>query len=236
VVPVAGARGVLLDVDGTLLDSVDAHTRAWLAALREAGIEVPYERMRRLIGMGGDRILPLVAGVPADSSLGETVSKRRAAIFLSDEAPRVRPTRGARSLLDAIRAWGGAVAIATSAKPDELRALLGVLDATDLIARAASADEVEGSKPAPDVIHAALATVDLAPGDVVFVGDTGYDIEAAANAGVATIALRSGGWTDADLAGAIAVYADPADLLAHASETPLAGIAARRATAGARPD
>jgi beta-phosphoglucomutase-like phosphatase (HAD superfamily) len=120
----AAVRGLLLDVDGTLVDSVDAHTRAWLAALSESGIDVDYGRMRALIGMGGDRILPLVARTPADSDLGEQISRRRAEVFLAAEAANLRPTRGARPFLDVVKSWGGPLAIATSAKPDELRVLL----------------------------------------------------------------------------------------------------------------
>ena len=233
-----GARfqGVLLDVDGTLVHSVDAHTRAWRDALRDAGIEVAYPRMRHLIGMGGDRILPVVAGVSEDSDLGKRVSKRRAELFLGSEAPNLGPTRGARELLDALRAWGGTVAIATSAKSDELRVLLEVVDATDLLKVAASAEEVDASKPAPDVVRAALDRLGLPPGDVVLIGDTAYDIESGANAGVSTIALRSGGWADADLAGAIAIYDDPADLLADAASSPLDGILPRAGAVSAIAD
>ncbi len=115
--------------------------------------------------------------------------------------------------------------MASSAKPDELRVLLEVVDATDLMGAAASADDVESSKPAPDVIEAALERVGLAPGEVVLIGDTAYDIESALRAGVATIALRSGGWSDQDLDGAAAIFDDPADLLQRLYESPLAPIA-----------
>jgi phosphoglycolate phosphatase-like HAD superfamily hydrolase len=236
--PAEGARfeGVLLDVDGTLVDSVDAHTRAWLEALRESGIEIGYTRMRHLIGMGGDRIMPLVAGVPAESDIGERIAKCRGELFLATEVPKLRPTRGAREFLDALAAWGGPLAIATSAKPDELRALLEVVDATDLLEVAASAEDVDASKPSPDVVEAALERVRLPPGEVVLLGDTGYDIESAATAGVSAIALRSGGWVDRDLAGAVAIYDDPADLLDNAAASPLAGILARDAVGSARGD
>jgi HAD superfamily hydrolase (TIGR01509 family) len=221
-------QAVLLDVDGTLVDSVDAHARAWVAALREDGVEVSLKRMRGMIGMGGDRILPLVAGISAESARGRRVSERRAAHFLSRELPHLRPTRGSCALLDALRAWGGPIAVATSAKPDELRPLLEIVEATDLLGDAASADDVDASKPAPSVVETALARIRRTPGEAVLIGDTGYDIESGANAGVATVALRSGGWADADLAGAIAIYDDPADLLANALTSPLAAVLAPR--------
>lgn len=217
--------GALLDVDGTLVDSVDAHTRAWIAALAEAGHDIPYERVRRLIGMGGDRLLPLVAGIREGSIAGQRIAKRRSEIFLADEAPHLRPTRGAREFVEALRVSGAMIGVASSAKPDELRVLLEVVAATDLMDVAASADEVGSSKPAPDVVEAALERVGLAPGEAVLIGDTGYDIEAAMRAGVATIALRSGGWTDEDLDGAVAIFDDPADLLERLHESPLAPIA-----------
>ncbi len=217
--------GVLLDVDGTLVDSVDAHTRAWIAALAEAGYDVPYERVRHLIGMGGDRLLPLVTGIREESKAGAQIAQRRSEIFLGDEAPHLRPTRGAREFIEALRGSGTRIGVASSAKPDELRVLLEVVDATDLMGAAASADDVESSKPAPDVIEAALERVGLAPGEVVLIGDTAYDIESALRAGVATIALRSGGWSDQDLDGAAAIFDDPADLLQRLYESPLAPIA-----------
>jgi HAD superfamily hydrolase (TIGR01509 family) len=226
-------RAVLFDVDGTLVDSVDAHTRAWVAALAEAGHPVEYGRVRGLIGMGGDKVLPTLIDVDKDSELGRRVAERRRDLFLKRELPMVRPTRGARDLLDALRGAPVEVGFATSAEPTELRALLEILDAADLLDDAASSEDVARSKPDPDVIHAALAKVRVAPGEAVLIGDTAYDIEGAASADLATIALRCGGWRDDDLAGAAAIFSDPADLLANVDASPLAGLveAAGRSTA-----
>jgi HAD superfamily hydrolase (TIGR01509 family) len=229
-----GARAVLFDVDGTLVDSVDAHTRAWLAAFEEAGFVAEYERVRGLIGMGGDKLLPVAIGVDADSDTGKALSARRKEIFFERELRTIRPTNGAAALLDALRAARAPVGFATSAQPEELRALLEIIDATDLIEAAANASEVEESKPDPDVVHAALAKNGFRAGETVLVGDTRYDIEAAARADVRAIALRCGGWRDEDLPGAIAIYEDPADLLAHADSSPLATVLA--ATPVPRPD
>jgi HAD superfamily hydrolase (TIGR01509 family) len=224
--------GVLFDVDGTLVDSVDAHTRAWLAAFAEAGHAVEYGRLRGMIGMGGDKLLPAAIGVSKDSDEGRRLSKRRAAIFLERELPTIRPTRGARDLVDAVRRSSLRVGFATSAEEDELRALLDIVGATDLLDRAANADDVDRSKPDPDVVHAALAKVGLDADAAVLVGDTRYDIEAAARSGVPAIALRSGGWRDEDLTGAVAIYDDPADLLAHLDDTPLDALTGRPSTVG----
>ena len=221
----APLRGVLFDVDGTLVDSVDAHARAWLAAFDDAGHgSVAYDRVRGMIGMGGDKLLPAAIGVDADSDEGKRISRVRRRIFFERELATVRPTPGAAALLDAIRESPVRIGFATSAKPDELRALLAIIDATDLIDAAADSGEVDQSKPDPDVVHAALVKNDLAAGETVLIGDTGYDIVAAANAGVAAIALRCGGWRDEDLAGALAIYDDPADLLAHGALPRLASV------------
>ncbi len=218
--------GVLLDVDGTLVDSVDAHTRAWMAAFEEFGFRVAYERVRGLIGMGADRVLPIAIGVEADSTLGRRIADRRKEIFSEGEAPLLRPTRGAGDLLDRLREAPVKIGIATSAQPDELRVLLAVVDAVDLGATAADASRAPASKPHPGVVEAALQKNGMVASETILVGDTAYDIEAAAGAGVATIALRCGGWRDKDLEGAIAIYDDPADLLAHADTSPLASILA----------
>jgi HAD superfamily hydrolase (TIGR01509 family) len=215
-------RGVLFDVDGTLVDSVDAHARAWVSALAEAGHAVEHRRVRGLIGMGGDKVLPELVGVSKDSDLGKQLSARRRELFMKRELPMVRPTRGARELLDALRRSSLKVGFATSAEPDELRALLDIVGAADMIDTAASSEDVQRSKPDPDVVHAALRKTGLAPDDATLIGDTAYDIQAASRSGVDTSALRTGGWRDDDLAGAVAIYNDPADLLANVASSPLA--------------
>jgi HAD superfamily hydrolase (TIGR01509 family) len=225
-------RGVLFDVDGTLVDSVDAHTRAWLAAFVEAGHAIDYLPLRGMIGMGGDKLLPAAIGVPKDSDEGRRVSERRRDIFVERELAWIQPTRGARDLIDAVRRSSLRVGFPSSAEEDELRALLDIVAATDLLDHAADADDVDRSKPDPDVVHAALGTLGLDAAEAVLIGDTGYDIEAGARTGVPTIALRCGGWRDEALRGAIAIFDDPGDLLAHLDATPLAVLAERASVIG----
>jgi len=219
---VARIHAVIFDVDGTLVNSNDAQAKSWVEALKEFGYSVPYEKVRPLIGMGGDKVLPETIGVQKDSEKGKQISKRRSEIFKKKYLPNVKPFLDAQKLLDRMREQGLKLAIATSAQPDELRPLLQIVGAADLIEDKTSARDVKSSKPDPDVMQVALKRVGYPPNEVVMIGDTPYDIEAARKVGVGTIAFRCGGWSDSDLSGAIAIYNDPADLLAHYDSSPLA--------------
>ncbi len=215
-------QGVILDVDGTLVDSNDAHAHAWLEALGENGLNVPFEKVRRLIGKGGDKLLAEVSGIKEDSAEGKKISKRRQEIFKKSYLPSLQPTPGAKDLLQHMRKAGLKLVVASSAKKDELTPLLRVCGAEKLIEDQTSSDDAENSKPDPDIVHAALKQIGLAPKKVLMLGDTPYDVEAAEKAGIRTVAVRCGGWDDKGLAGAAAVYADPADLLAHYQSSPFA--------------
>jgi HAD superfamily hydrolase (TIGR01509 family) len=204
----------LLDVDGTLVASNAAHARAWHAALAEHGIEVPVAQLSRLIGMGGDKLLPAAAGIDAASDLGKQVSERRAAIFRSDELPALQPTRGAAELLTFLRANGVRLMVASSADAAELGALLAVCGAPELADDAATGDDAAGSKPDPDIVQVALDRIALPATDVLLLGDTPYDVAAGRRAGVDVVAVTCGGWSENDLAGAVSVVADPAELQA----------------------
>jgi HAD superfamily hydrolase (TIGR01509 family) len=214
-------RGVIFDVDGTLVDSNAAHTRAWVEAFAEAGHEVPEARVRRLIGMGGDKIVPEITGLPEGSAQAERIAKRRGEIFRSKYVPTLRPFPSVRDLLLRLRQQGLALAVATSAEKEELGILLRIAGADDLLAAEASSDDAERSKPDPDIVGAALHRLGVRAGEAVMIGDTPYDLEAAARAGITAIAFRCGGWTDAELAGAAAIYEDAADLLARFEQSPL---------------
>jgi HAD superfamily hydrolase (TIGR01509 family) len=214
-------RAVLFDVDGTLVDSNDAHAGAWVAAFAERDISIDFSAARRCIGMGGDKLMPEVSGVDAESSLGKAIAQRRSAIFAEQFLPGLQPFADAGRLVAAVKAQGYTVVAASSAKRDELQRLLAIAGADDLMDGSTSSDDAENSKPDPDIIHAALARAGVAAAEAVMIGDTPYDIEASQRAGVAIIAFRSGGWPDAQLKGAIAIYDGPWDLLGRLDGSPL---------------
>lgn len=215
-------RGVVLDVDGTLVESNAAHARAWVNALAESGRDVKLETVLRCIGMGSDKLLPEVARIEKDSPEGKQLTQRRSAIFREQELPNLRPTPGAQALLQRLHDEGMHLVVASSAEADELEALLDVAGARELVEETTSSDEAEQSKPDPDIVQAALQKLGVPPSECLMLGDTPYDVEAALRAGLRIVGVRSGGWDDAGLHGAVAVYADPADLLAHLEASPFA--------------
>lgn len=204
---------VLFDVDGTLLDSNGAHAASWAEALRAHQIDAPVVEVRRLVGMGGDKLLPAIAGIAAESEAGRAITRRKKEIF-AELLPALHATRGARWLVEFLVAGGVPIAIATSADAEETRALLRQAGVDDLIPLRASKDDAGGSKPEPDIVRAALEKAGGGFTAPVLVGDTPYDVEAASRAGIRSIALRCGGfWPDHDLAGAIELHDDPSGLL-----------------------
>ena len=213
-------QGVLLDVDGTLIDSNDAHARSWAEALREFGRDVPTEEVRPLIGMGGDKLLPKLLGVEADSDVGEAFSKRRAEIFRERYVPHLRLTRGAKQLVKRLRDEGLHLIIATSAAKSELDRMLQQVGLDDLIEDKTSSSDAERSKPDPDIVQAALEKSNLSPAAAIMLGDTPYDIEAATRASVPAVGLLCGGWNADALTSAVAIYEDPADVVQHFTASP----------------
>jgi HAD superfamily hydrolase (TIGR01509 family) len=200
-------------VDGTLVDSNDAHARAWVAAFADYGIAVDFTQVRRRIGMGGDRLMPELSGVGEESAQGAAIAKRRSEIFAEEFLPHLRPFPGAGDLVGELKARGYTVVAASSAKRDELQPLLAVAGANLLMDESTSSDDADNSKPDPDIIQAALKRAHASPAEAVMIGDTPYDAEAASRAGIAIIAFRCGGWADDDLRGATAIYDGPWDLL-----------------------
>lgn len=211
----AALRGMLLDVDGTLLDSNDAHARAWQEALAEQGFRVDLPHIRRLIGMGSDKIVPLLTDLPPDDPAADRLKERRGELFRTRHLPSLRPFPRARELLEALGHRGIVPVVATSATADDMKALLERAGVADLIDASVSSDDVDRSKPDPDIVATALEKAALAPDAAALVGDTPYDVAAARRAGVRAIALRSGGWLDHELGGAQAIFDDVADLCAH---------------------
>jgi HAD superfamily hydrolase (TIGR01549 family) len=203
---------VLFDVDGTLIDSNAAHTRAWAQALHEHGVPIREDQVRRLIGMGADKLIPAAAKVDEQSAPGQELVHRKKTIF-DALLPSLGPTLGARTLLEYMRSQSIDIAIATSADDRELTALLKRAGVDDLIPMRSSRDDAPASKPDPDIVHAALRRARARPELTLLIGDTPYDIEAARRAGVDAIALRCGGyWSDESL-GAAEIFDDPAALL-----------------------
>lgn len=206
---------ILVDIDGTLIDSNDAHTRAWMAALAAHGHEFPFERIRPLIGMGGDKLLNELLGLAAESDLAKTITTERGAVFRARELHALAPTPGARELLLRIRQEGLKVVVATSAQADETDALLRQAGLEDLIDHAADSGDAAESKPDPDIVQSALDKAGVRPSMALMLGDTPFDVAAASKAGVRCVALRCGGWwNDSVFGGAAAIYDSPHELLA----------------------
>lgn len=215
-------RAVLVDIDGTLIDSNDAHTRTWQAVLSRHGHPFAHDAVRPLIGKGGDKLLADLLGIDGGSPQAATLGKERGGVFLATELHGLQPTRGARDLLQKLRATGLRVVVATAAQAEETQALLKQAGLEDLIDDVATSADAEDSKPDPDILQSALRKAGVRPSEAVMLGDTPYDIEAAAKAGVAAVVLRCGGWWNDDvLAGSAALYDDPADLLARFDDSPL---------------
>ncbi|HEY7294793.1 MAG TPA: HAD family hydrolase [Dehalococcoidia bacterium] len=221
-------QAVIFDVDGTLVDSNDAHAHAWVEALTAFGHSITFAQVRPLIGMGGDKILPRLAGVHKDSEQGRAIDARRSDVFVRTYLPNLHPFPGTRDLLLALYERSLKLVVASSSKEDELKPLLALTGAPQLFEARTSSQDAPESKPDPDVVHAALDRAGVPPAHVTMVGDTPYDLEAAQRAGVRFIGVRCGGWDGAALAGADGVYDDPADLLAHLDRSPLVDAAGAR--------
>ena len=211
---------VLLDVDGTLIDSNDAHAQAWVDAGQELGYEIEFDRVRWLVGMGGDKVLPELTGLKQESDEGKKLLDRRGEIFRETYLPKLSAFPGAHDLLVRMCDDGFQLVVATSASNKDLEALLKQARLDDVIEIATTKDDAAESKPAPDIVEAALKKADAKPGDAIMLGDTPYDVGAATRAGVEIVAVRCGGWKDDELKGAVAIYNDLIDLLGHYSASP----------------
>lgn len=214
--------GVILDVDGTLVLSNDAQAQAWVDAFTAFGYDVSFEQVRPLIGMGGDQLIPqVVPGLNKDAGDGKAISERRKELSLNHYGPTLQPANGTRPLVLKLKDAGLQLIIASSATSEELQVLLKVAQIDDLLIQATTSSDAAASKPAPDIVKAALSELQLQPDQVLMLGDAPYDIQAANAIGVDVIALRCGGFDDTALAGAKVIYDDPADLLAHYTNSPL---------------
>jgi phosphoglycolate phosphatase-like HAD superfamily hydrolase len=215
-------KGVILDVDGTLVDSNDQHALAWRDAFRRATREFPLERIRRLIGAGGDKLYHELTGEDVGSAEGQAISADCKKIFQQVYLPQVRSFARSKELVQRFQHAGLKLAVASSDRPQDLEALLKIAGVPELKEMSTTSDDADRSKPDPDVVQVALDKLKLRPEDTLMLGDTPYDIESGRRAGVAVVAVRSGGWGDADLSDAVAIYDDPADLLEKFDDSPFA--------------
>jgi HAD superfamily hydrolase (TIGR01509 family) len=207
-------EAVLFDVDGTLVDSNDLHATAWQEAFRHFGIVLPYDRIRGQIGKGGDNLIPSLLPPEVVERLQEEIESFRSELFKRDYLGKARPFPAAAELLKKLHAEGTRLVLATSAKQEELDYHIHRLGCRDLLTATTSNDDVEHSKPCPDIFASALEKAGpLDGGAVVVVGDTPYDIAAAGKIGVPAIAVRCGGFPDEDLSGAAAIYDGPSELI-----------------------
>lgn len=210
---------VVLDLDGTLVDSVPVHVLAWQAAFRDVGLTVPSHRVHRAIGMGGDRIVEALAGAAAEARLGDELRKRHPH-HLDRLFAAIAPTDGAVALLDSLRRHGVHAVLASSGDRDLTDRLLELLEGAEtLLERTVSGDDASSSKPSGELVSVALEQVDAK--HAVVVGDSVWDVLAAHDAGVRCIGLLTGGISSAELleAGAAAVHESPRDLATHLDES-----------------
>lgn len=213
---------VVLDVDGTLVDTVYQHTVLWAKAFAAVGVDVPMWRLHRAIGMGGDRLVADVAGDEVERRHGDAIRERHDRSF-DEVIDEVRPLPGAAELLDELRRRGLKVVLASSGIGAQTERLLKLVGGEEKSQGWTSSDDVDASKPAPDLLEVAMEKVDAS--HAVMVGDAVWDVTAADKAGLSSIGLRCGGFSAAELrdAGASTVFTDPADLLAHLDEALRAG-------------
>jgi HAD superfamily hydrolase (TIGR01509 family) len=207
-------RAALFDVDGTLVDSNDLHASAWAEAFRHFGHEIPEQRIRFQIGKGGDNLIPALLPGLGDSE-SEALEQFRTDLYKEDYLGRVKPFPSVRPLFERLREDDIAIVLASSSGRDEVDHNLDLIGCRDLVSGATSNDDVERSKPCPDIFEAALDKAGVPAAQALVVGDTPWDVQAAARIGLATIGFRSGGFEDRDLleAGARALYDGPEDLL-----------------------
>ena len=216
-------QAAIFDIDGTLLDSVDLHAESWRQVFLQYGKDVPFQDIRQQIGKGGDQLLPVFFSEEEMEKHGDDMEKTRSKLFKKEFMPKVRPFADVRPLFERLKRDGLKLALASSAKKDEVKHYAELLNIADLIHAGTSTDDAENSKPAPDIFEAAVKQLGgVSTGMTLAIGDTPYDAEAAAKIGFQTVGMLCGGFAEADLrkAGCIAIYQDPEDLLRRYEESP----------------
>jgi len=218
------ASAVIFDIDGTLIDSVDLHAKSWDAAFQKFGKQFSFRSIRRQIGKGSDQLLPVFLSPNELKSFGEELDKYRSELFKREYLSHVRGFPKVRELFIRLRGDGRKIALASSAKADELETYKRIARIHDLIETETSSGDTDKSKPHPDIFEAALARLPgIGVGNIVVVGDTVYDAEAARKIHLKTVGVLCGGWDEKELrsAGCVEIYRDPADLLARYEESAL---------------
>ncbi|HEX4465655.1 MAG TPA: HAD family hydrolase [Solirubrobacteraceae bacterium] len=214
----------ILDIDGTLVDTNYQHAIAWFRAFRHHGLVLPIWRIHRHIGMGGDHLVPTLAGEQFESEHGESVREAEKQLY-GQLIGEVQPMDGARELLEQLKRIGHKVLLASSAKQEEVDHYLDLLDARELAEGWTTSKDVDSTKPEPDLVHAALRIAGADARSAVMIGDAPFDVEAAERADVPTLAVLTGGFSRQELheAGASSVFESVAELGERLHETPLGG-------------
>ena len=210
-------KAVLLDMDGTLIDSNGLHAESWQRAFAEFGIEVGFETALKQIGKGGDHLLPTFVPKEKVETTGKAIEKFRKELFEREYLSQVKPFPKVRQLIERMKNSGLTIAMASSAGKEELQKYKKIANIDDLVEEETTSEDAENSKPSPDIFSVALKRVGVDAGEAVSLGDTPYDAEASTKCGVRTVGVTSGGWSREDLlnAGCAEVYEDAADLLAN---------------------
>jgi HAD superfamily hydrolase (TIGR01549 family) len=219
-------KAVIFDIDGTLLDSVDLHAKAWQEAFEHFGFEYSFSQVRSQIGKGGDQLLPVFLNEEEIEKIGKPLEEYRSKLFKAEYLSQVKPFPGVRELFLKIKAAGQQVGLASSAKGDELKKYEQIAGIEDLVEVETSSADAERSKPHPDIFEAAFSRIKggVKKEEVMIVGDSPHDGEAASKAGIPAVGVRCGGFDADDLrrSGVIEIFDGPQDLLEQYDRSPLA--------------
>lgn len=214
-------KAVIFDIDGTLIDSNDAHAESFVKAFEKFGKEVPFEEIKCLIGMGADEILEKYLSKSEIEDFGEKLTEYRKQVFLKDFMPKLKTFPNIRELMEKLKSDGKKIVLASSASEEELKAYRDILKISDLLEEETSADDVEDAKPAPDIFQAALRKLkNIDKNEAIVIGDTPYDVAAARKADLKMIGVTSGGWSKEEMLkkGSEQVYKDISDIYDHYKE------------------